>query len=63
MVELYKQLDEKDEVILALKISNHERQVIIDDLIAGEVEKDKKIADLMLQNRILVDTVKALKRK
>jgi len=44
MSELYKAIDRMDGIIKALKISNQERQIIIDDLVESAVEKDKKLS-------------------
>jgi len=44
MNDLYKAIDKMDGIIKALKISNQERQIIIDDLVAAAVEKDNKLS-------------------
>ncbi len=63
MNELYKGLDEKDQVIKKLKTSRETRGKIIVDMIARALDKDKKIADLKVQLELAIFVIEWLARK
>jgi len=49
MIELYEKIDEMEGIIKVLKVVNQEREIVIGNLVAAAVEKDKKIEELKLR--------------
>jgi len=56
-------MDEKDGIIEALKISNNERQKIIDDMIQEIIEKEKINERLRRRVNCLTENVERLMKK
>ncbi|MBA7576561.1 hypothetical protein ES708_18402 [subsurface metagenome] len=63
MNELYKSLNEKDQVIEKLKTSRKTRGKIIVDMIAKALDKDKEIANLKVQLELAIFVIEWLARK